>query len=119
MNNDTQIAYASEWISISEANTIIKKLIKSKAYVKGQIRKGPRRFLNGRDKEDGYLTRVEVEAGIHPELEVALKGTKVTYTQEQKDLLNMWKDLLKLSNIESMTATQIKLADGRKIRLAK
>lgn len=117
MNKDAQIAYVSQWVSISEANTLIKKLIKAKSYTKEQVRKGPRRFLNGKDKTDGYLTRVVAEAGVCPEAEVAIKGTRVKVDQETKDLLESWKNLLKISNIESISETQIKLNDGRKIKI--
>lgn len=118
MNKDAQIAYVSQWVTINEANTLIKKLIKAKSYTKDQVRKGPRRFLNGKDKTDGYLTRVVAEAGVNPDLEIALKGTKVRFDQESKDLLEGWKALLKLTNIESISDTQIKLNDGRKIKIA-
>lgn len=117
MKKDAAIAYLSGWITISEANTLVKKLIKGKKYDKGQIRKGPRRFLNGKDKEDGYLTRVEAEAGIQPDLELAIKGTRVKYDDETKELLARWKDLFKLSEIKSITENQVTFNDGRKVKI--
>lgn len=71
-------AYLTDWTEIENANKIIKQMIDNGTYKKEQIKKSSNKFKNGKDKKDGYLTRVEVIPGIHPELEVEIKyrGTK-------------------------------------------
>lgn len=118
MTKNTKTAFVSAWISIKEADKLIKKLIKEDTYEMNQIRKGPRRFANGKDKTGGYLTKVEVEAGIHPELELSQKGERVAMDPESREHLKNWKALFAVANIASITATTITLADGRKIRIS-
>lgn len=71
-------AYLTDWTEIENANKLIKQMIDNGTYKKEQIKKSSNKFKNGKDKKDGYLTRVEVIPGIHPELEVEIKyrGTK-------------------------------------------
>lgn len=58
------------WIPVNEAKAMIKDLIEQGKYQKHQIKKSSNLFANRKDKSDGYICRVLVEAGIHPELEI-------------------------------------------------
>lgn len=58
------------WIPVDEAKAMIKDLIEQGKYQKHQIKKSSNLFANRKDKSEGYICRVLVEAGIHPELEI-------------------------------------------------
>lgn len=64
------------WIPVNEAKAKIAELINNGTYAKHQIKKSSNLFANRKDKTDGYICRILVEAGIHPELEMPKKEKK-------------------------------------------
>ena len=60
----------TSWIPVDEAKAKIAELIENGTYTKEQIKKSSNVFANRKNKDDGYICRVMVEAGIHPELEL-------------------------------------------------
>lgn len=82
-------AYLTDWTDVANANELIAKMIKDGTYKKNQIKKSSNKFKNGKDKKDGYVTRVEVIPGLHPELEVEInyrgKKTKAVNTAAKKE----------------------------------
>lgn len=60
----------TSWIPVDEAKTKIAELIENGTFTKTQIKKSSNLFANRKDKSDGYVCRVLIEAGIHPELEI-------------------------------------------------
>lgn len=64
------------WIPVDEAKAKIAELIANGTYTKQQIKKSSNLFANRKDKTDGYICRILVEAGIHPELEAPKKEKK-------------------------------------------
>lgn len=82
-------AYLTDWVDVADANELIKKMIDNGTYKKFQIKKSSNKFKNGKDKKDGYVTRVEVIPGVHPELEVEIKyrgkKTKAVNTSAKKE----------------------------------
>lgn len=81
-------AYLTDWTDVARANKLIAEMIEQGLYKKNQIKKSSNKFKNGKDKKDGYVTRVEVIPGIHPELEVEIKyrgkKTKAVDTKAKK-----------------------------------
>lgn len=82
-------AYLTDWTDVATANELIAKMIKDGTYKKNQIKKSSNKFKNGKDKKDGYVTRVEVIPGLHPELEVEInyrgKKTKAVNAAAKKE----------------------------------
>lgn len=82
-------AYLTDWTDVAIANELIAKMIKDGTYKKNQIKKSSNKFKNGKDKKDGYVTRVEVIPGLHPELEVEInyrgKKTKAVNAAAKKE----------------------------------
>lgn len=72
----------TSWIPVDEAKAKIAELIENGTYTKEQIKKSSNVFANRKNKDDGYICRVMVEAGIHPELE--LKKEKKTPKKVKK-----------------------------------
>ena len=60
----------TSWIPVDEAKANIAELIENGTFTKTQIKKSSNLFANRKDKSDGYVCRVLIEAGIHPELEI-------------------------------------------------
>lgn len=78
----------TSWIPVDEAKAKIAELIENGTFTKTQIKKSSNLFANRKDKSDGYVCRVLIEAGIHPELEIkkekkATKKPKKTETAAQ------------------------------------
>lgn len=69
-------AYLTDWVDVKAANELIKKMIADGKYKKDEIKKSSNKFKNGKNKADGYVTRVTVVPGIHPELEVEINYRK-------------------------------------------
>lgn len=107
-------AFVSYWLSIPEANLKINELITSGAYKQNEIQKSSYRFKNGKDKEDGYVCRVVVEKGIHPELEVE---SHLARKSPKRDLREALDKMLKNVNPEmlSHTDTEIVFVDGSRL----
>lgn len=60
----------TSWIPVDEAKAKIAELIENGTFTKTQIKKSSNLFANRKDKSDGYVCRVLIEVGIHPELEI-------------------------------------------------
>ena len=60
----------TSWIPVDEAKAKIAELIENGTFTKAQIKKSSNLFANRKDKSEGYVCRVLIEAGIHPELEI-------------------------------------------------
>ena len=60
----------TSWIPVDEAKAKIAELIENGAFTKTQIKKSSNIFANRKDKTDGYVCRVLIEEGVHPELEL-------------------------------------------------
>lgn len=72
----------TSWIPVDEAKAKIAELIENGTFTKTQIKKSSNLFANRKDKSDGYVCRVLIEAGVHPELE--LKKEKKTTKKVKK-----------------------------------
>jgi hypothetical protein len=72
--------YITNWIPADEAKMIVLKHIVDGKYKKGQIGLSSRRWADPSDHSKGYLARVYVEGGIHPELELGDTGRKTAAT---------------------------------------
>lgn len=123
----TEWAYITGWMNTNEATSYIASTIEKGTYKKGQIKKGSPRFVNGKDKTEGYEVRVIAVSGIHPELEEAVVGYRKTIEKKSKldtSVLHVWKSMLKIENIARDEHGQLKvtdkcvwLADGTRIQL--
>lgn len=60
----------TSWIPVDEAKAKIAELIENGTFTKTQIKKSSNLFANRKDKSEGYICRILIEAGIHPELEI-------------------------------------------------
>ena len=60
----------TSWIPVDEAKAKIAELFENGTFTKTQIKKSSNLFANRKDKSEGYVCRVLIEAGIHPELEI-------------------------------------------------
>lgn len=60
----------TSWIPVDEAKAKIAELIENGTFTKTQIKKSSNIFANRKDKTDGYVCRVLIEEGVHPELEL-------------------------------------------------
>lgn len=72
----------TSWIPVDEAKAKIAELIENGTFTKTQIKKSSNLFANRKDKSDGYICRILIEAGIHPELEI--KKEKKTAKKAKK-----------------------------------
>ena len=60
----------TSWIPVDEAKAKIAELIENGTFTKTQIKKSSNIFANRKDKTNGYVCRVLIEEGAHPELEL-------------------------------------------------
>ena len=72
----------TSWIPVDEAKAKIAELIEAGTYQKHQIKKSSNLFANRKDKSDGYICRILVEQGLHPELELPKKQKKARSTKK-------------------------------------
>ena len=72
----------TSWIPVDEAKAKIAELIENGTFTKTQIKKSSNLFANRKDKSEGYICRILIEAGIHPEFE--LKKEKKTAKKVKK-----------------------------------
>lgn len=72
------------WIPVDEAKAKIAELIENGTFTKEQIKKSSNLFANRKDKSDGYICRVLIEEGIHPELELPKKEKKSKVKKSKK-----------------------------------
>ena len=72
----TTYSYITNWISKEEAQSKVKALISDGTYKKGEIKLSSYRWADLKDHSKGYVARVHVITGLHPELELGLTGKK-------------------------------------------
>lgn len=69
-------SYITGWLPKAEAQAKVKALIADGTYQKGQIKLSSYRWADLKDHSKGYVARVHVITGLHPELELGLTGKK-------------------------------------------
>ena len=74
----------TSWIPVDEAKAKIAELIENGTFTKTQIKKSSNLFANKKDKSEGYVCRVLIEAGIHPELELKKEPKKTKKATKKK-----------------------------------
>ena len=79
MNN---MSYITTWLPKAEAQSLVKKYLADGTYQKGQIKLSAYRWVDLKDHDKGYLARVHVVTGIHPEMELGLCGRRQAKKKE-------------------------------------
>lgn len=69
-------SYITNWLPKEDAQAKVKALIADGTYQKGQIKLSSYRWADLKDHSKGYVARVHVVTGIHPELELGLTGKR-------------------------------------------
>lgn len=69
-------AFITGWVKKEEAQAKVRELIANGTYQKGQIKLSSYRWADMNDHSKGYLARVHVVGGIHPELELGATGRR-------------------------------------------
>ena len=69
-------SFITSWLPKAEAQAKVKALIADGTYKKGEIKLSSYRWADLKDHSKGYVARVHVQTGIHPELELGLAGKK-------------------------------------------
>lgn len=82
--------YITNWIPAAEAQMLRLKYIVEGKYAKHQIQLSSRRWADPNDHSKGYLARVHVVGGIHPELELGDTGKRVAVVKTEQAPLGTW-----------------------------
>ena len=69
-------SYITNWLPKEDAQAKVKALIADGTYKKGEIKLSSYRWADLKDHSKGYVARVHVVTGIHPELELGLTGKR-------------------------------------------
>ena len=69
-------SYITNWIPKLEAQAKVKELIANGTYKKGEVKLSSYRWADLKDHDKGYVARVHVVTGLHPELELGLTGKR-------------------------------------------
>lgn len=69
-------SYITNWLPKEDAQAKVKALIADGTYKKGEIKLSSYRWADLKDHSKGYVARVHVVSGIHPELELGLTGKR-------------------------------------------
>ena len=69
-------SYITNWLPKEDAQAKVKALIADGTYKKGEIKLSSYRWADLKDHSKGYVARVHVLTGIHPELELGLTGKR-------------------------------------------
>lgn len=69
-------SYITNWLPKEDAQAKVKALIVDGTYKKGEIKLSSYRWADLKDHSKGYVARVHVVTGIHPELELGLTGKR-------------------------------------------
>lgn len=77
-------SYITGWLPKAEAQAKVKALIADGTYQKGQIKLSSYRWADLKDHSKGYVARVHVVTGIHPELELGLTGKRKKSEKSEK-----------------------------------
>lgn len=82
----------TSWIPVDEAKAKIAELIENGTFTKTQIKKSSNLFANRKDKSDGYVCRVLIEAGVHPELEIKKEKKTTKKTKKAQAVVQVTED---------------------------
>lgn len=77
-------SYITNWLPKEDAQAKVKALIADGTYQKGQIKLSSYRWADLKDHSKGYVARVHVVTGIHPELELGLTGKRKKSEKSEK-----------------------------------
>lgn len=69
-------SYITNWLPKEDAQAKVKALIADGTYKKGEIKLSSYRWADLKDHSKGYVARIHVVTGIHPELELGLTGKR-------------------------------------------
>ena len=69
-------SYITNWLPKEDAQAKVKSLIADGTYKKGEIKLSSYRWADLKDHSKGYVARVHVLAGLHPELELGLTSKR-------------------------------------------
>lgn len=69
-------SYITTWLPKEDAQTMVKSLISEGKYKKGEIKLSSYRWADLKDHSKGYVARVHVLTGLHPDMELGLCGRK-------------------------------------------
>ena len=69
-------SFITNWLPKEDAQAKVKSLIQDGTYKKGEIKLSSYRWADLKDHSKGYVARVHVVTGLHPELELGLTGKK-------------------------------------------
>lgn len=69
-------SYITNWLPKEDAQAKVKALIADGTYKKGEIKLSSYRWADLKDHSKGYVARVHVVTGIHPELELGPTGKR-------------------------------------------
>lgn len=82
--------YITNWIPAAEAQMLRLRYIVEGKYQKHQIQLSSRRWADPNDHSKGYLARIHVEGGIHPELELGDTGKRVAAVKTEQTPIGVW-----------------------------
>lgn len=69
-------SFITNWLPKEDAQAKVKALIADGTYKKGEIKLSSYRWADPKDHSKGYVARVHVITGLHPELELGLTGKR-------------------------------------------
>lgn len=69
-------SYITNWLPKEDAQAKIKTLIADGTYKKSEIKLSSYRWADLKDHSKGYIARIHVATGIHPELELGQTGKR-------------------------------------------
>lgn len=80
-------SYITNWLPKEDAQAKVKALIADGTYKKGEIKLSSYRWADLKDHSKGYVARVHVVTGIHPELELGPCGRKKKAQKVETELV--------------------------------
>lgn len=69
-------SYITTWLPKEDAQAMVKSLISEGKFKKGEIKLSSYRWADLKDHSKGYVARVHVLTGLHPDMELGLCGRK-------------------------------------------
>lgn len=69
-------SYITNWLPKEDAQSMVKSLIAEGKFKKGEIKLSSYRWADLKDHSKGYVARVHVLTGLHPDMELGLCGRK-------------------------------------------
>lgn len=77
-------SYITNWLPKEDAQSMVKALINEGKFKKGEIKLSSYRWADIKDHSKGYVARVHVITGLHPEMELGLCGKKKADPSKKK-----------------------------------